>query len=1036
MIVFRVAGLVSAAEDAGLPEHAGRPQAMSLYLDAENRPIEGYYPVGMLGGRGEKFHRLHDMGITLSETGFTPYAWKDGKPMPTLKLPADGGTWFVNSWAAHSTYRSRETAHYGTLPNQVKPDGTPYGHYMICLFDPTVRRYIFDGDRAVVEAILSSWGDQSDRLLLWGIDNEWEPQLDYGPQAREAFAKWLSGAYGGKVETLNQVWGTKYTRFDQAEPPKPDEFRTRPAAWLDWHRCQEENYTDVIAERVRTLRDADPGKRPAISKNTQCTMEMTAVAKGRTNNWGLLGEKLRPVSGGLIGLDLYGSGDRNCYEVNYAFNCLRPVDRSRGYGVFVAETNNHNGPGWQFAESYWRLPAQGLKGIDYFVLGGVGAKGDYDTFGFMASTGQLKPKLHYVARWANLIHRSERFWTDCVPAPNLPRVAILMSHRDVLLADNPSSRWAYPGNNRLRVYSWLREQGYWVEVIPNEKLLPEFLSSYDALFLVGADHLSAPECEGIKAYVNGGGVLLADMRAGLYDEHHRENHGLDEVLGVKLTGVDYGKDLSPDDVWYMGAKGMVRGDGRITYELAGGRHVHPRPGAGLKDRKLGRAIRQDVDKGHAIWLNTQLGVLRAETEGDRVVSSFLARLLADVGVQAAYGVIGHDPAVMSRLRVEAPQVDGKGNCVIIVTDLSKNSLSALTVEMVLPPGPWRRAWWAPAEHAGLVELMLSPVDRGRYRFSLPAFETAGVVYLLKDHPPILGIDKIDAAVRASDGWTPLLPPGKPFTVRVEMVNPVDRSLASGKLRVIVAPGWKVSPPVIDTPALTGAGWAEFTFEVTPPPPDDDGPLKPDWLYPLVARWGTGGTETAVCTAQVQVALDKQRLPHLLSGNERPKGYPYQIKTGATYTYLAPGKDKKWGDPCNNGNKGHTGNALTDGAGPTWGHLAIYSGVRVVDVVFDLKASYEILRVKLAKAPSPGFPKGFTVLVSEDGKTYKAVATVMAGRERPWKGIWLESDLLGGQGRYVRVQIHMPGSGYVQEVEIWGRKSDVTKKLRVSTQGGP
>jgi len=110
-------------------------------------------------------------------------------------------------------------------------------------------------------------------------------------------------------------------------------------------------------------------------------------------------------------MDAYGSGDLLCFESSYIYNCIRPSDRKPGYGVFMPETNSSHGPGgWQFASTYWRMLGNGLKAANSFCQGGIGRTGHFAGHGLIAPSGEPRDKMFYAARWASMVHRTERFW--------------------------------------------------------------------------------------------------------------------------------------------------------------------------------------------------------------------------------------------------------------------------------------------------------------------------------------------------------------------------------------------------------------------------------------------------------------------------------------------------------------------------------------------------------------------------------------------------------------------------------------------------
>lgn len=76
-----------------------------------------------------------------------------------------------------------------------------------------------------------------------------------------------------------------------------------------------------------------------------------------------------------------------------------------------------------------------------------------------------------------MIHRTEQFWAQSRPYTQ-GAVAMLIPTRDVLLSEPAgASRWDYSQNNRLNVYTHLREAGYRVDVLPYNKLNDAYLKN-------------------------------------------------------------------------------------------------------------------------------------------------------------------------------------------------------------------------------------------------------------------------------------------------------------------------------------------------------------------------------------------------------------------------------------------------------------------------------------------------------------------------------------------------------------------------------
>ena len=994
-------------------EHA---DGYSLELSSDYRPTGGFFPLSILRNPG--FEVIGPLGFTFSDGGgHCCYEFREGKPCTYKFTPSGRGPYFASLWSAHSLYQSRKTKNYGELKNSVADNGTPHRKHDLNLHDPATRRYVLDTERNTVKTILERGGNQ---FFMWGIDNEWECQLDYSPEAKTAFRCWLEKIYQGKISDLNQGWESKYQSFEQAEPPVMADFRNRPGAWLDWRRFQEETYTDFIAERFKTINDTDPLKRPVISKSTQCTLEMTAVAKKKANNHEMLAAKTRALSKGWYGIDMYGHDDRNCYEFDYLYNCIRPdnpVDRQVRCGLYAAEANNHAGPGWQFAESYWRVLANGIKGINFFTLGFFGAKDDWATFAMTdPADGSRNSRFYYAGRLASAIHRSEKFWADCTPAANVPRIAMLVPQRDIILAENNGvSMWDYPKNNRLAVYTRLRDCGYWVETIPYGKLNSSFLKRYQALVLINAEHLSACEAAAITEFVDNGGILMADNRAGFFDEHHRIVKALDNVLGVDLGDIYTGIDLSPDDLWYRTSDNEnIRTDGKIKAKMLTATLLNRNEVE--KNAKAAMVTCNRYGKGRAYWFNTRLGVLRMENAPELVASLWLSGFLEQAGIKPACRIEGN-AAATAMFRVEQPMVDEQGNCALIVSNTVRQPRPATTLDVVLPDGKYGSAFWAPAESAALQPLPFRKHNNGYYRLELPEVRTAGIVYLFPHHSPLIGLEIPGVnAHPAADPWTAELRPGSTFTVRVQVVNPSLADAPAGTLSLKGYNDWKVDPQTIAVPVLKPGSLNTYDFRMTIPV--ESSKFATNTLYPLTARWNCNGRDLALDHTTVALRLDSTRYRYLLTDNPSSLETPrlFSLATGCEYRYLLP-KEAAFSDPATAKENGKHGNALT--AGLKWdSRQAMFDRIPEVGILFDLKAEYRLATIRIA-CGTPAWPTGFRVSISKDGKTFLPIAKTAINKTG--KDEWFETSLNNQCARYVRLDVQFPSGrkGYLDEVEISG-----------------
>lgn len=983
------------------------PATYSTELNDKLEQSRNFFPLGILGD--DFFRVVPQIGMNFTELQHACYEFYQGKPCSADWEKGRNGLFFFNVWAAHSLSGSHPKK-YGPIRHSQADDGTYHKRTAINLFDPRTRQYVLD----CAENTARHFSGKFPNIFMWGIDNELEPPLDYSPEARAAFVKYLKKAYKNDLAVLNKAWNANYTDFNQAQPPAIAGLQRNPGGWLDWRDFQEEAFADYLADYFAAIRRGDPRKRPVISKSTQCSLEMPHPMRNRMVNHERLAALGRTYGQGWYGIDQYGHGDRNAYEINYFFNALRPVDPAdHGVrGVFSAESNNHAGPGWQFAQTYWRLLGNGLRGINFFVIGNFGGERDYATFSLTHPDGTRRDRFFYLPRFTAAIHRREAFWSRAFPAENIPRIAILVPQRDTTLAaDTGRSWWDYSINDRLSVYSHLRGLGYWVETIPYGKLAPEFLNRFDALFLINAEHLKASEAENIAGFVKNGGVLFADMRSGGFDEHHIPSDRLEPVLGVRYQGVYTGIEVSPDDLWYNTPHGnLVRADGKILVGLTTARLVNREDA--IRNFKAGWITENRYGKGRAYYYNTRLGALRPESAGNEVVREWFGEQLARAGLKPASR---HSAACNGELRVELPQVDPDGNAALIVSGSTYRSIPAGELAVTLPAGlKFAHAFYAPAETAGLRKVDFRR-DGAETIFRLPEIRSAGILYLFAGGAPLPGMELSGASgANAEDPHTPELIPGESLKATVQLAAPAD--FAGGKLTLQAYPGWKIEPASIEVPALKGGAITAYTFTVTTPA--DSRFFRFDRPYPVVAALtGGDGKRLATVNAVHTLRLDRTRHLWLLTDNpyRTEKEYPeFAIRTGATYTYPAGAEVQ---DDLEKSTVTEFKGKLTRP-----GNVRFFE--REAAPCFDLGKEYIVKRLRLRHGRNPR-PDSWELQAGTDGATFRTIAS---GRPE-WTGDrWAEIDLVPVKARFIRVLLRYPDGkgGYLDEIELYGSEPPLRK----------
>lgn len=982
-------------------------KAYSVEIDEHCNGTDGFYPLGVLG---DKF----------PESGFNVFI--GGNYMvkgvgPDTELPASTQLVYGASVSA-----CRHVWVQKDLPKALGPDGKPLKRRQVNLFDPESLKRIFEyAHGSVTNAVARA----DRRIFKWEIDNEFIPELDFSPQAVAAFRAWLPIWYNNDLAKFRQVWGEGFDSFDKAVGIVPDQCHEKPGPFMDWIRFQQESFAKFLADYYRVISEADPSRRSVNGKDTQSSLEMLRIARARRANHELIGEEIRPYTQGVRGMDHYGHGDRNAYEMNFYSKTATPADWQPGsrQGILYGENNNHNGPGWQWAQTLWRMPANGLKGGNLFCSGWFGCWGDWASFGFVNPDASKREKFWYVPRFFATVHRAERFFTTSAPAQDVPKVAMLLAQRDIPFGvDDNISPWGFPINSRLRVYSHLRNAGMNVDVIPYCRLAEESAKKYDAIVLVSAERMTENDIENIRKYVAEGGTLICDVRCGQFDEHNiaRTSGDLSDVLGLKFDGVWESSDtvVDPGDVWFTTKYGRIlRGDGRVKFTATTAK-PHNRHDAFCYDNKAAVMMVNNFGKGRAFWTNTQLGTLRSESsDGEEPARDFFRTLFASVGIEPAYTV---EPDRGCDLRVECPLVDGKGNAVVMVAARTWRSLSPMRLRMKLPRGlKFDSAFISLAEENRVMPLR-SVRDGDFAEFELPAIKSAAAIYLLGDHAPLLGTSFIWKGATVVEGEvTPRVKPGESFVVEVQVANPRAIALEGAEVKLNALKGWGVKP-LRPLGVVAPGKIARASFQVTVPMEGVD--LRPNHVQPLTVDLFENGKRTAVTHTVVQADVNKAGKELLLSDNWVSADCHWSVWTGASYRYLTEADESK---KQLIEDKRHTRRAdgsdvfaLQSGDRADRRKYVSWQGLKNVELEWDLTGEYDVTRLLIKRGRFEGKrdPKGFAYSCSIDGKNWsepKAVKFVCD--EKGFCAVSLGSPV---RARFVRFNFDLNARIRTSLDEIW------------------
>ncbi|GAA2464470.1 beta-galactosidase [Agromyces soli] len=128
-----------------------------------------------------------------------------------------------------------------------------------CPSSPIWREHVARMTRAMAER----YGEHPG-LALWHVSNEYGDHVSrcWCPESARHFRRWLEARYGG-LDGLNaawgvNVWGQRYTAWEQIEPPRRATGPVNPTQLLDFERFSSDALLELFQLEIDVLREITP----------------------------------------------------------------------------------------------------------------------------------------------------------------------------------------------------------------------------------------------------------------------------------------------------------------------------------------------------------------------------------------------------------------------------------------------------------------------------------------------------------------------------------------------------------------------------------------------------------------------------------------------------------------------------------------------------------------------------------------------------------------------------------------------------------
>jgi len=362
-------------------------------------------------------------------------------------------------------------------------------------------------------------------------------EVCFCPHCAARFRLWTQGVYGS-LDKVNAEWGTAFKTWDEIEPIRADEARRRgnPAQWADFREFMDDTWIGAFIAFKKAVKRQHPD-----------------AMLGLTDPF-----VLNPFSGedhykSAINEDAFGKYAREdiTKEIR-SFNPAAPLLSFYGYLEGLPYCKWYP---WWFA----------FNRGDYLVWwSSLRSMANYDLFDV---TGRHTARsLAVIETTRDLIQGAGKAMREFRPvkAP----VAIVYSQSsmrcswiesDMKIGDAP---WASNGMDRLPASNpfglnyksrdhfkgLLKENGAQPDFLAPEQIEAGKLDGRRLLILPCVCALSDATLARVDAFVRAGGVVVADLRLGVYSEHGKplaSRPGLESLFGFKRAAAAYTTGASP-----------------------------------------------------------------------------------------------------------------------------------------------------------------------------------------------------------------------------------------------------------------------------------------------------------------------------------------------------------------------------------------------------------------------------------------------------------------------------------------------------------
>lgn len=532
------------------------------------------------------------------------------------------------------------------------------------------------GVRAADNAFYSALAERAKRskaFLGWDLWSEphvinwanptWiaRPEFCFCTHTKARFRGWLKKKYG-TLDALNEAWYRRFESWEQVEPGRLSTILSY-TDYIDWKAFLVDKLGEDLRDRYEAVKDVTP--------RTIVTSHAAGVGlfasphhwEGQSDDWAMAkqvdfyGTSFYPKHSAFVDRDVPWRAALLDFTRSFGFDEGRKGfyigELQGGFGTIALNVSPTVTPAdlriWT-----WSALSRGAKGINYYAWYPMSSGYESGGFGLNQLDGTITERAKEAGAIAKVVDRNQKLFLAARP----PKA-------EVAIVYNPLSHFV-GGRQRAAVYggpqgevagierdSWLgMHRALFPRNVPLDyvhlaNLTADKLKQYKLVLFPYPLMLPEASADVLRAYVGGGGALVAEARLGWNNERgyaadRIPGLGLWEVMGCRETAIQTG-DKGRTVLYWRGTEipGMKEGDAlparwfEETLEPLGS---NARVVATFADGTAA-AVASSFGKGKTLMLGSYLSAAYV-TEPSEATERFYAGLLRWAGVEPTVEVQG------------------------------------------------------------------------------------------------------------------------------------------------------------------------------------------------------------------------------------------------------------------------------------------------------------------------------------------------------------------------------------------------------------